>query len=410
MLYSNTAQPQSYIQGRRYSRRDFLKYGGMFLTMAALKPQLRLADPGTSGTNGPPLRYLAEKIIGPYGKPFHIGIYLEDGDWNDPTGTPEQLAVQQFNHLVNHSITMYTSYAGPDQWRFSEADWLLQKAQSANQSMIGMHLVWGSTQPGATPHWITNGGYTRDQLITIIQNHIAAVMTRYKGKIGAYTVVNEALYNDWWYQQIGIDYIRIAFQKARQVDPSAVLIYNHFSNETKQGANYNTTKEHVDSLKSQGLVDAVGVQAHLWSDGYSKGDVIEAMQSYGLPVWVTEFDSYQNSVANPEEDQAQRTKNMIEAALQSGVCDHFTNWGVSDKSSYWGANWKACLWNANNSAKLNYYAIQQALGNAITLSNDVFLPSMINQESGMESSLRHCRPSQAVPLLRAVFSQRRMRR
>jgi endo-1,4-beta-xylanase len=130
-----------------------------------------------------------------------------------------------------------------------------------------------------------------------MQAHIVATMSRHRGIIGAYSVVNERQTgmsaNDWWYQQIGDEYLRIAFETARETDPTAILIYNQQRNETSAGDLYDLTRTDVDFLKSQGLVDVVGVEMHLGTNRPSKTDVITAMQSYGIPVWVTEFDSFQ---------------------------------------------------------------------------------------------------------------------
>lgn len=110
---------------------------------------------------------------------------------------------------------MPDAYIGPEQWDFSVTDSFLLDAQAANQSTIGMHLVYGSWALAvkAVPSWSINGGCSRDQLIAVIENHIVAVRSRYRGQISAYTVVNEYYNsrggNDWWYQTIGPDYLRI---------------------------------------------------------------------------------------------------------------------------------------------------------------------------------------------------------
>lgn len=364
------------------SRRTFLQLAGLLVSNAVIK-----YIPSSTNTSGTPLRDYADKIVTSSGKSFKIGINLESGDWEDPTGTPKQLAVQQFNQIVNPSIWMPDAYIGPEHWDFSVSDSFLQKAQAANQSTIGMHLVYGSWALSikAVPSWIINGGYSREQLITIMENHIVAVMSRYRGQISAYSVVNEYYNNngenDWWYQTIGPDYLRIAFQKARETDPDAILIYNDFSNETKSGGNYNLTKTNVDYLNSLGLIDAVGLQMHLFGDRPTKTDVIDAMQSYGIPVWVTEFDSFQFSeLPNPAQEQADITQAMIEAALESGKCDCFTAWGISDKHSSWNiyfeGDFNPCLWDNNYDPKPNYYALQQVLGANVTLPPTV-TPTLI---------------------------------
>jgi endo-1,4-beta-xylanase len=360
-IYDSLTSHQNH-PSQRITRRDFLKTAGLFMGSTIFLPIVQKVCPVPLDST---LREYADNIITSSGQPFKIGIYLEGGDWNDPTGVPEMISGREFNHFVNHSINMSASYRGPDDWDFSSADWIVSKAQAANQSLIGMHLVWG----WGVPEWIKNGGYNRDQLIQIMEAHIVTVMNRYKGIIGAYTVVNEINNGswEWWYQQLGYDYLKIAFQKARETDPSAVLIYNNWGNHTKDSQYYVKTKQDIDFLKSMNLVDAVGVQLHLWSGRPTKNDVIDALISYGLPVWITEFDSLQyEQLSDPEQEQADITKSMIEAALESGVCHCFTNWGVSDKNSFWNDYYdhyyKPCLWDDNNNPKQNYYAIQYALG------------------------------------------------
>jgi endo-1,4-beta-xylanase len=342
-------------------------------------------------TIGRPLRDIAMFIYDPFGNPFKIGVFLEPGDLEDPDGIPLQSANRQFNLRVNLSISMFDSYRGINEWDFSMADQELEQAQSANQSTLAAQFVWGSEIiEWATPDWIRNGGYNREQLITILENHIETVMTRYRGKINAYIVTNEAFtggspngsgQDDWWWTNLGIDYITIAFQKARQIDSSATLIYNHHDNHLIGTPNYIVTKQHIESLNSQGLVDAVGCQLHLADNRPPKEDVIAALQSFGIPVWITEFDSFQLSESqteDPEEEQAEITKQMIEAALESNVCDHFVTWGFSDRNSWWGNEKKPCLWDSDYQAKPNYYAIQKALLDKAPTIFDLFLPFISN--------------------------------
>jgi len=369
------------------SRRGFLKHGAFSAFASAMKPILNNSPSELPSASGRPLRFYADRIIRPSGRPFKIGIYLEGQDWADLTGVPAQEAAIQFNHLVNHNISMAASYKGPRQWDFSGADWIVRKAQVAGQTMIGMHLLWGSLDLNAVPAWIINGGYSSNQLIELVQDHITAVMSRYRSIIGAYTVVNEMLdelgRNDWWYQQLGPEYVELAFRQARQVDPSAVLIYNHYDNHTSfyqnwSSTHYVITKADIRHLKSLDLVDAVGLQLHLWTDRPAKNEVVAAMRSFGVPVWITEFDSVQKSlVANPGEEQAQITKEMIEAAFECDVCDSYTSWGFNDRNSFWGERAKACLWDADNRAKPNYYSIQSTLMASAPALRDTYFPLMV---------------------------------
>lgn len=73
---------------------------------------------------------------------------------------------------------------------------------------------------------------------------------------------------DVFYQALGYDYIDLAFQVARDADPSATLIYNDTLNHSLQAGNHNgimtqMTHDTVQRLSGKGLVDAVGLPMHL---------------------------------------------------------------------------------------------------------------------------------------------------
>jgi hypothetical protein len=97
------------------------------------------------------------------------------------------------------------------------------------------HLVWHSQ----TPKWVfqddQGNPVDRDALLLRMSNHIFTVVGRYKGKIGGWDVVNEALDDDGtlrqseWEKIIGPDYIIKAYQFAHEADPQAQLYYNDYS-------------------------------------------------------------------------------------------------------------------------------------------------------------------------------------
>ena len=92
-------------------------------------------------------------------------------------------------------------------------------------------------------------------------------------------------------------------------------------------------------LKAKGLVDAVGLEMHLDGDNPpAEADVAATMQSYGLPVFVTEFDIDLSNVRGTTVErfatQAQIAASMLRAARGSGVCRSFTLWGIGDAYSW----------------------------------------------------------------------------
>src|SRR5690606_41322893 len=68
-----------------------------------------------------------------------------------------------------------------------------------------------------------------------MHNHIHNIVSRYKGRIDGWDVVNEAILDNGeyrkskFYEIIGEDFIPLAFQFAQEADPNAELYYNDYS-------------------------------------------------------------------------------------------------------------------------------------------------------------------------------------
>ena len=122
----------------------------------------------------------------------------------------------------------------------------------------------------------------------------------YKGKCYAWDVVNEALNEDGTYREsvfydiLGEDFIKLAFQVASEVDPDAKLYYNDYNLESP-GPKAEAAVGIVKMLQDEGIrIDGIGMQAHLVaSSAPSLDDQIAVMESYaatGVEIALTELD------------------------------------------------------------------------------------------------------------------------
>ena len=68
-----------------------------------------------------------------------------------------------------------------------------------------------------------------------VTNHVNTVVSRYRGKIDAWDVVNEAFNEDGtlrksvFFHNLGENYISDVFKLAEKADPEANLIYNDYN-------------------------------------------------------------------------------------------------------------------------------------------------------------------------------------
>jgi endo-1,4-beta-xylanase len=230
----------------------------------------------------------------------------------------------------------------------------------------GHPLLWYQS----VPSWY--GNQNKDELTMIMKEHVSSLVSHYNSTITEWIVVNEPYRkDDIFLNTIGAEYIDIAFQTARDANPSATLILNDWDNETSRGIHTQQTKEIVIRLKSKGLIDGVGLQMHL-NGAYppDKSDLVNTMQSYGVPVYITELDVDMSNVSGTQEErfvqQAKIFRGVLEACLTSGVCKSYTMWGIGDKYSWleWllnRPNADGTIYDDNLNPKPAYYALLKVI-------------------------------------------------
>lgn len=287
-----------------------------------------------------------------------------------------KITTEQFNSVtLDWGLDWATVEPSNGKFDFSIIDRQLPFIEANKLSIKGHSLV---DVGQSTPQWIKDGNYSASELKQILINHVKTIVSHYKGVINEWTVVNEPyLYpyrtDDVFYKALGYNYIDIAFQAAREANPSAKLIYNDTENHRSDSGALTTalTQETVKRLKSKGLIDMVGLEMHLDGSFYTtKQDIINVMQSYGVPVAITEFDIDLNTVKGTNAQrfalQAKLAGDAVSACRQSKVCKEITFWGIGDNSSWLEVsmgekNADPTMFDNNLKPKPFYFAVRKAL-------------------------------------------------
>lgn len=242
------------------------------------------------------------------GKYFLIGAAIN----TDQAAGRDTLAVEaikrHFNQVTPENC-MKQEVVVPRQgeYSFADADQFVAFAEENGLKAVGHCLVWHSQ---AAPWFFTdNRGnkVSRDTLVQRMNDHIATMVGRYKGRILGWDVVNEAFEDDGtlrktpYLEIIGPDYLELAFKFAHEADPDVELYYNDYS--MAKPEKRDAVCKLVRDLKSKGLrIDGVGMQSHNGCDYPDLKDyeaTIDSLAANGVKVMMTELDL--NMLPNPEQ-------------------------------------------------------------------------------------------------------------
>ncbi|MGL1892496.1 MAG: endo-1,4-beta-xylanase [Spirochaetaceae bacterium] len=256
--------------------------------------------------------------------------------------TYKSTLLDNFNFITAENVMKWEIiHPSADKYNFEESDKLVDFAVKNSLEIRGHTLVWHFQNPS----WLTSQNYTKDELLVILENHIKTVVSRYKGKIKVWDVVNEAIdgsgYRDSiWYKVIGPEYIELAFKWAHEADPDAELIYNDYGIGTVSQKS-DLVFDMLNRLRDSGVpITGVGFQQHIdMTYNYDFESLYNNMDRFiksGYSVAFTEIDiRYKGDVTDKQQDkQARVYKKLMEVMLSFENSNAFTVWGISDAHSW----------------------------------------------------------------------------
>ena len=228
---------------------------------------------------------------------FPIGVAVRPSDF---AGDEKSLILEHFNSITpENAMKMGPLQPFENKFSWKIADSIVQFGVANKIKVRGHCLVWHKQ----TPRWFfkdsTGNVVSKEMLLSRIKNHITTVVSRYRGKIYAWDVVNEVIADDNntfhkspFYDIAGEDFIEQAFRYAHAADPKAVLFYNDYNTENpvKREKIYRMLK----NLLAKGVpIHGVGLQAHWSVNNPSRSELeksIEMFSSLGLQIQFTELD------------------------------------------------------------------------------------------------------------------------
>lgn len=290
---------------------------------------------------------------------FSIGVAVGKRNF---TGEEAQLIKKHYNSITAENemkMEMMQPIEGKFNW--ANADSIVNFGLKNNIGIRGHNLCWHEQAPSW--FFVDKDGkdVSKEVLLQRLKTHIDTIVGRYKGKIYAWDVVNEAidddstkyLRNSKWYQICGEDFIIKAFEYAHAADPSAKLYYNDYNTERpeKRERLYKLLK----SLKDKGVpIDGVGLQAHWSLQEPTEQELVTAIEKYaslGLKIQFTELDisiyPWEKNRRAKRQGESDEFTNELETAQMAkykmvfevfrkykDVITNVTFWNISDRRTW----------------------------------------------------------------------------
>jgi len=325
-----------------HTRREFLRRAAAFGATA-------LSGVSAFATSGTAARGSERAGLIPYGSAVRAGALATD--------TAYRRAIVANCDIIVPEGEMKWPDVHPARGRFDfeKADALVDFARQHEIGIRGHTLAWY----GGMPAW-TNEIASRAEAEGELVGHIETVVSRYRGDIPSWDVVNEPLV-DWpedakslrpsiWTRQIGPDYIPIALKTTARTDPTTRLVLNEYDVEYKGDRFAARRKALIQLLRSLRDRDvplhAVGLQSHLFGDRALDRDGLQAflheVAALKLDVLITELDviDYEFPADIRERDArvAATARDYLEMVCEVVHPKALLTWGLSDRYT-WVPTW-----------------------------------------------------------------------
>ncbi len=212
-----------------------------------------------------------------YADYFKVGAAINSWNLEDPESPEYKTIAKQFSVLtLENESKPENLHPEEDRYYFDKFDLFVDFCEDHDISPRGHTLLW-HTQ---VPDWFfrDNGHDASAELVlSRIKEHVTTIVSRYKGRVKTWDVVNEVIGDDGplrqseWLRLVGdydgdgddYDYIETAFIAAHEADPDARLIINDYSLETSSSKAirmYNAVKKMLDDGVP---ISGVGFQMHI---------------------------------------------------------------------------------------------------------------------------------------------------
>lgn len=240
--------------------------------------------------------------------------------------TLRSIILDEFNSItLSNEMKMNMVMPRQGEYRWDRIDSTVAFCQRNNFRLFGHALIWHSS----TPQWLNDAGHDSTSLSNFMKEYIHTYVSRYKGVVNGWDVVNEAITDSagairqsFWYNILGESYLDQAFIAAHEADPNAVLFINDYNIE-RDTLKLNATLDLIERMKKRGVpVTGIGLQMHIRMDIPDEiiAHSLRKAAATGLQVHLSEvdiiFNRHNDQRGGGEQIYNELTQEMLQAQAE----------------------------------------------------------------------------------------------
>jgi len=311
---------------------------------------------------------------------FMMGNIFDPGDVpnTEPYTINKPYLTRHYN-ILTHQNTMKPVYlcgSAPGLYNdanIATAKRMIEAAHAQNIKIQGHCLLWHSQLPTWQNNLRTSSD-TREQVLSYLKDYITDIVTKFKGSIYAWDVLNEVFPDNvsagdnWkdvmrsgsegnpWYIKLGADFVYEGFLAARMADPDTVLYYNDYSldNVGKATMVRNMVRDvnaryaqEYPQANGRKLIEGIGMQSHHNSSVSATAikNTLTLFRALRVKISISELDLLAQNWNDYDSQKAVTITGLFNQANQYGdyfkvfldnadIIERVTFWGVSDAASW----------------------------------------------------------------------------
>jgi len=257
--------------------------------------------------------------------------------------TPEENAKYKelFKRLLNYATL-------PFYWRgfereqgqtdYKRLDRMARWCRENGITTKGHPLMW--THEVGVPTWLPED--EPDEVKRLMEARVKEIVSRYKGLIDIWDVVNESTHLRTFADMSVFDYTSEPVRWAREANPRAMLLVNEYGivdNHPKDAERYFKL---LKEMKDAGVpYDAIGIQSHMHYALFAIPDVLKTLDKFaklGKPIHFTETTVLSGKETNAADERAQAgyVEKFYRACFSHPSVRAITWWDFSDAFAWQG--------------------------------------------------------------------------